>query len=148
MSIIWLFQADFMNLDQGFAYVSFGVVLFVWEFLPTFLVVIFFRVQRPKTEGMVRIHLKNFTSLFHSDRDAWLNQWKHMTETFFFFKKEKKRFVIGNYPMFLRFTSLKVQNYLFKYNKFSRWKGVFFLTWTSAAFHFYVSASAWNCARQ
>ena len=38
-----------MDLDQGFAYISFGIVLFVWEFLPTFIVVLFFRVHRPQT---------------------------------------------------------------------------------------------------
>ncbi len=42
-----------MNLNQGFAYVSFGIVLFVWEFLPTFIVVMFFRVQRPRREELV-----------------------------------------------------------------------------------------------
>ena len=63
----YLLQADFTDLDQGFAYVSFGIVLFVWEFLPTFIVVLFFRVQRPKNVDVVSVpptfyllcHLKN-----------------------------------------------------------------------------------------
>lgn len=33
---------------RDYGYVSFGVVLFVWEFLPTFFVVVFFRVKRPQ----------------------------------------------------------------------------------------------------
>ena len=31
---------------KGLRYLSFGVVLFIWEFLPTFIVVIFFRVRK------------------------------------------------------------------------------------------------------
>ncbi|KAL8566841.1 hypothetical protein ACOMHN_052239 [Nucella lapillus] len=34
------------NLSESFAYVSFGIVLFVWEVLPITLVVLFFRVKR------------------------------------------------------------------------------------------------------
>lgn len=53
-------QAEFMNLQTGFAYISFGVVLFVWEFLPTFIVVVFFRVQRPHIgDEQVIDHLAN-----------------------------------------------------------------------------------------
>ena len=52
-----------MDLDQGFAYVSFGIVLFVWEFLPTFIVVLFFRVQRPRSEELVRL-LPKITDIF------------------------------------------------------------------------------------
>ena len=33
---------------RNYGYVSFGVVLFFWEFLPTFFVVVFFRVKRPQ----------------------------------------------------------------------------------------------------
>ncbi|KAK2186482.1 hypothetical protein NP493_198g00007 [Ridgeia piscesae] len=40
-------QLDFVTEDQGLAYVSFGIVLFAWEFLPTFVVVMFFRVSKP-----------------------------------------------------------------------------------------------------
>ncbi|XP_064621751.1 G protein-coupled receptor 137Ba-like isoform X2 [Lineus longissimus] len=39
-------QAD-QDLDKGYSFLTFGVVLFIWEFLPTFIVVIFFRVKRP-----------------------------------------------------------------------------------------------------
>ncbi|XP_077993653.1 G protein-coupled receptor 137Ba-like isoform X2 [Glandiceps talaboti] len=39
-------QADAVDLE-GLKYITFGVVLFVWEFLPTFIVVVFFRVKRP-----------------------------------------------------------------------------------------------------
>nr|KAG5710695.1 hypothetical protein BaRGS_035097 [Batillaria attramentaria] len=34
------------NLSQSFAYISFGIVLFVWEVLPITVVVVFFRVKR------------------------------------------------------------------------------------------------------
>lgn len=37
---------------KNYGYVSFGVVLFVWEFLPTFFVVVFFRVKPPQ-QGLV-----------------------------------------------------------------------------------------------
>ncbi|XP_060571638.1 G protein-coupled receptor 137Ba-like [Ruditapes philippinarum] len=39
-------QADFVELDKGYAYLSFAIVLFVWEILPMFTVIIFFRVRR------------------------------------------------------------------------------------------------------
>ncbi|XP_052767268.1 G protein-coupled receptor 137Ba-like isoform X2 [Mya arenaria] len=38
-------QADFVQLDKGYAYASFAVVLFVWEILPMFIVIVFFRVR-------------------------------------------------------------------------------------------------------
>ncbi|KAL4239168.1 hypothetical protein ACF0H5_003870 [Mactra antiquata] len=38
-------QADFVNLEHGYAYLSFAVVLFVWEILPMFTVIFFFRVR-------------------------------------------------------------------------------------------------------
>lgn len=38
-------QADFVQLDKGYAYLSFAIVLFVWEILPMFTVIIFFRVR-------------------------------------------------------------------------------------------------------
>lgn len=56
-----------MDLDQGFAYVSFGIVLFVWEFLPTFIVVLFFRVQRPRSEELVRLLPKIIDIFANSD---------------------------------------------------------------------------------
>merc|ERR1712038_933925 len=40
-------QADYINLNEGMAYVSFGIVLFVWEFLPSFVVIFVFKVNRP-----------------------------------------------------------------------------------------------------
>lgn len=48
-------QADIHDLDKGYAYVSFGIVLFVWEFLPTFIIVIFFRVRKPPTSSIQSI---------------------------------------------------------------------------------------------
>ncbi|XP_045157233.2 G protein-coupled receptor 137Ba-like [Mercenaria mercenaria] len=39
-------QADFVELDKGYAYLSFAIVLFVWEILPMFTVIFFFRVRR------------------------------------------------------------------------------------------------------
>ncbi|XP_033641560.1 integral membrane protein GPR137B-like isoform X1 [Asterias rubens] len=39
-------QADMISTLKGLRYLSFGVVLFIWEFLPTFIVVIFFRVRK------------------------------------------------------------------------------------------------------
>lgn len=44
-------QADIIDLDGGYAYVSFGIVLFVWEFLPTLIIVVFFRVKKPPTDS-------------------------------------------------------------------------------------------------
>lgn len=48
-------QADIHDLDKGYAYVSFGIVLFVWEFLPTFVIVIFFRVRKPPSSSIASI---------------------------------------------------------------------------------------------
>ncbi|PVD26728.1 hypothetical protein C0Q70_14406 [Pomacea canaliculata] len=43
-------QADTVkNLSQSFAYISFGIVLFIWEVLPITVVVLFFRVKRQQT---------------------------------------------------------------------------------------------------
>ncbi|OQV16114.1 Integral membrane protein [Hypsibius exemplaris] len=42
-------EADLFNVHLGYGYLSFGLVLFFWEFLPTFIVVLFFRVRRPDT---------------------------------------------------------------------------------------------------
>ncbi|MGH0139074.1 UNVERIFIED_CONTAM: hypothetical protein FKN15_068555 [Acipenser sinensis] len=48
-------QADLKSLgDEG--YVVFGVILFVWELLPTTLVVFFFRVRRPAQDGYVKTY--------------------------------------------------------------------------------------------
>uniref|UniRef100_A0A2C9KNM9 Uncharacterized protein n=1 Tax=Biomphalaria glabrata TaxID=6526 RepID=A0A2C9KNM9_BIOGL len=58
-------QADSVpNLSQTFAYASFGLVLFVWEVLPIFIVVIFFRVKR-LTSGQV---LTDFSTQSHGSR--------------------------------------------------------------------------------
>ncbi|XP_018583320.1 integral membrane protein GPR137C isoform X1 [Scleropages formosus] len=52
-------QADVEKIN-GAAYVVFGIILFFWELLPTSLVVIFFRVQRPNQNltpgGMINSH--------------------------------------------------------------------------------------------
>ncbi|XP_039597422.1 integral membrane protein GPR137C [Polypterus senegalus] len=52
-------QADVEKI-QGEAYVVFGIILFFWELLPTSLVVVFFRVQRPNQNlapgGMINSH--------------------------------------------------------------------------------------------
>ncbi|XP_022108553.1 integral membrane protein GPR137B-like isoform X2 [Acanthaster planci] len=39
-------QADMINTLKGLRYLSFGIILFIWEFLPTFIVVMFFRVRK------------------------------------------------------------------------------------------------------
>lgn len=39
-------QAEVQEVS-GQTYIVFGVILFFWELLPTSLVVVFFRVQRP-----------------------------------------------------------------------------------------------------
>lgn len=53
-------QADLKNQLGDAGYVLFGVVLFVWELLPTTLVVYFFRVRNPTKDltnpGMVPSH--------------------------------------------------------------------------------------------
>ncbi|XP_028992015.1 integral membrane protein GPR137C isoform X2 [Betta splendens] len=52
-------QADVQEIS-GEAYVVFGIILFFWELLPTSLVVVFFRVQRPNQNlapgGMINSH--------------------------------------------------------------------------------------------
>ncbi|XP_076816345.1 G protein-coupled receptor 137Ba-like isoform X1 [Clavelina lepadiformis] len=42
-------QADLINLKEGISYIVFGIVLFVWELLPTGLTIFFFRVRKPET---------------------------------------------------------------------------------------------------
>ncbi|XP_028676049.1 G protein-coupled receptor 137Ba isoform X1 [Erpetoichthys calabaricus] len=44
-------QADLKSKLGDAGYVVFGVILFVWELLPTTLVVFFFRVRRPAQDG-------------------------------------------------------------------------------------------------
>jgi len=41
-------QADNADLYVGYSYVSFGIVLFMWEFLPTLMVILLFRVKLPE----------------------------------------------------------------------------------------------------
>lgn len=48
-------QADLKSQLGDAGYVVFGVVLFVWELLPTTLVVYFFRVRNP-TKDLVSTH--------------------------------------------------------------------------------------------
>ena len=48
-------QADVEKI-RGEAYIIFGIILFFWELLPTSLVVVFFRVQRPN-QNLVRTSL-------------------------------------------------------------------------------------------
>uniref|UniRef100_A0A667X982 G protein-coupled receptor 137c n=1 Tax=Myripristis murdjan TaxID=586833 RepID=A0A667X982_9TELE len=52
-------QADVQEIS-GEAYIVFGIILFFWELLPTSLVVVFFRVQRPNQNlapgGMINSH--------------------------------------------------------------------------------------------
>ncbi|KAM4602269.1 integral membrane protein GPR137C [Polymixia lowei] len=56
-------EADVQGIS-GEAYIVFGIILFFWELLPTSLVVVFFRVQRPNQNlavgGMINSH--SFTS--------------------------------------------------------------------------------------
>lgn len=47
---LWPLQADLRSSLGDGGYVVFGVILFVWELLPTSLVVFFFRVRRPPQE--------------------------------------------------------------------------------------------------
>ncbi|KAI4889217.1 hypothetical protein NFI96_022474, partial [Prochilodus magdalenae] len=60
-------QADLEKISSE-AYVVFGVVLFFWEFVPTTLLVVFFRVQRPNQNlapgGMITSHSFNSRAYF------------------------------------------------------------------------------------
>lgn len=62
LTIILMFarQADVHEIS-GEAYVVFGIILFFWELLPTSLVVVFFRVQRPN-QNLVNRHSKGYKS--------------------------------------------------------------------------------------
>ncbi|XP_071079639.1 G protein-coupled receptor 137Ba-like [Haliotis cracherodii] len=57
-------QADFNDLSGGYEYLSFGIVLFVWEVLPTFVVVLFFRVKR----AVNAVALNDLSSHSHSSK--------------------------------------------------------------------------------
>ncbi|KAM6945428.1 LOW QUALITY PROTEIN: integral membrane protein GPR137C [Aplochiton taeniatus] len=58
----WYNMSDQAGVQQVSreAYLAFGVILFLWELLPTSLVLVFFRVQRPNTtlaqSGMMNSH--------------------------------------------------------------------------------------------
>ncbi|AWO95920.1 putative integral membrane protein GPR137C [Scophthalmus maximus] len=58
----WYTVSDQPDTQQirGEAYIVFGIILFFWELLPTSLVVVFFRVQRPNQNlapaGMINSH--------------------------------------------------------------------------------------------
>ncbi|TNN47878.1 Integral membrane protein GPR137C [Liparis tanakae] len=58
MMLMWP-TADVQEIS-GEAYVAFGIILFFWELLPTSLVVVFFRVQKPNQNlapgGMINSH--------------------------------------------------------------------------------------------
>ncbi|XP_026782678.1 integral membrane protein GPR137C isoform X2 [Pangasianodon hypophthalmus] len=60
-------QADVEKIS-GKAYMVFGIVLFFWEFVPTTLLVVFFRVQRPNQNlapgGMIHSHSFNSRAYF------------------------------------------------------------------------------------
>lgn len=49
-SFICVFQADLQSTLGDTGYIVFGVILFVWELLPTSLVVFFFRVRQPNQD--------------------------------------------------------------------------------------------------
>ena len=51
--LVCVLQADVQEIS-GEAYVAFGIILFFWELLPTSLVVVFFRVQKPN-QNLVNI---------------------------------------------------------------------------------------------
>ncbi|XP_026855628.2 LOW QUALITY PROTEIN: integral membrane protein GPR137C [Electrophorus electricus] len=66
----WYSFSDQANVEQisGEAYVIFGIILFFWEFVPTALLVVFFRVQRPNQNlapgGMITSHSFNSRAYF------------------------------------------------------------------------------------
>ncbi|XP_061163349.1 G protein-coupled receptor 137Ba-like [Saccostrea echinata] len=62
-------QADLVDLDGGYAFLSFGIVLFIWEFLPTFVIVVFFRVRRPQTNA----HLVDLSNHSQSSRQYFFD---------------------------------------------------------------------------
>uniref|UniRef100_A0AAY4CP98 Integral membrane protein GPR137B n=1 Tax=Denticeps clupeoides TaxID=299321 RepID=A0AAY4CP98_9TELE len=71
-------QADLRSTLGDAGYIVFGVVLFVWELLPTSLVVFFFRVRRPSVTGIPghafssRAYLFDNPRRYDSDDDlAW-----------------------------------------------------------------------------
>ena len=63
---LWLQVDGVRNLSESFAYVSFGIVLFVWEVLPISVVVFFFRVKR-QSSAVVSIEVP-----IHFPDSGWL----------------------------------------------------------------------------
>lgn len=51
---LFVFQADLQSTLGDAGYIVFGVILFVWELLPTSLVVFFFRVRQPNQDRVSR----------------------------------------------------------------------------------------------
>ena len=49
-----------MDLDQGFAYVSFGIVLFVWEFFANIYCCVIFPSSETKIGRIGKITSKNY----------------------------------------------------------------------------------------
>ena len=58
--MMYVLQADFVKLDNGYAFLSFGIVLFVWEVLPMFIVIILFRVRKPGSTTVSNPTIYNF----------------------------------------------------------------------------------------
>lgn len=58
-------QADYVhNLSETYGYVSFGIVLFIWEFMPIAIVVLFFRVKRQSSD----VNLSDFSTSSHGSK--------------------------------------------------------------------------------
>ena len=78
---IFLLQAD-MGYLKGARFLVFGVVLFVWEFLPTFIGVIFFRVKKFASRVVSYCY---YTSLiFMTKLRHFIGQfWRMTIDTFF-----------------------------------------------------------------
>ncbi|XP_060789650.1 integral membrane protein GPR137C [Neoarius graeffei] len=65
----WYSFSDQADVEiGGKAYMVFGIILFFWEFVPTTLLVVFFRVQRPNQNlapgGMIHSHSFNSRAYF------------------------------------------------------------------------------------
>lgn len=53
--LVVCFQADLQSTLGDAGYIVFGVILFVWELLPTSLVVFFFRVRQPNQDRVSQL---------------------------------------------------------------------------------------------
>lgn len=58
---VCVLQADVQEIS-GEAYIVFGIILFFWELLPTSLVVVFFRVQRPNQNLVKSLNAKSINA--------------------------------------------------------------------------------------